>query len=118
MPTRFNTDSQPHVVSYDQRAVMPGESHDFTDEEIAAGLAGSWSDVDPRAGLDDEKAFKKARDATRDELDKEATALGIDPAALSSKQEVVKAIKQALDTRAQSIEDTQSDPAESGENKE
>jgi hypothetical protein len=62
MPKRFNLDHQPHVIRYDQRAVMPGESYEFTTEQIEAGLAGQWSEEDPRAGLADEKKFKQKRD--------------------------------------------------------
>jgi hypothetical protein len=59
---RWNVDHQPHVIRYDQRAVMPGESYEFTTEQIKAGLAGQWSEEDPRAGLDAEKKFKQKRD--------------------------------------------------------
>ena len=64
MPTLFNTDSQARLVDplRDERAVMPGESYDFTDEQVAAGIAGSWSEEDPRAGLPAEKEFKSRRD--------------------------------------------------------
>lgn len=63
MPTRFNTDHQPQVLSWQEPAVMPGDSHEFTDEEIAAGLPSCWSETDPRAGLEGEKRFKAKRDA-------------------------------------------------------
>ena len=59
----FNTDSQPVVISWSEKAVLPGESYDFTDEQIAAGIAGSWSEDDPRAGLPAEKEFKSRRDS-------------------------------------------------------
>jgi hypothetical protein len=65
MPRLFNVDHGPVLVDpiRDERAVLPGESYDFTDEQIAAGLAGQWSETDPRAGLDAEREFKKRRDA-------------------------------------------------------
>ena len=63
MPKLFNTGHSPVVLSWTEPAVLPGESYDFTDEQAAAGIAGDWSDVDPRAGLAAEKAFKKRRDA-------------------------------------------------------
>jgi hypothetical protein len=59
----FNVDHQPVVVNHDKPAVMPGEAHVFTDEQFAAGVAGAWSENDPRAGLKAEKQFKKRRDA-------------------------------------------------------
>jgi hypothetical protein len=62
MPKRWNLDHSPHVVDYSQRAVMPGESYDFTDEQIKAGLAGNWGEEDPRAGLKAEREFKQKRD--------------------------------------------------------
>lgn len=62
MPKLFNLDHSPVVVDYSERAVMPGESYDFTDEQVAAGIAGQWSEEDPRAGLEAERAFKQKRD--------------------------------------------------------
>lgn len=62
MPTLWNTDHQPQVLSWQEPAVMPGEAHDFTDEQIAAGLPSCWSEKDPRAGLEAEKQFKAKRD--------------------------------------------------------
>lgn len=63
MPTRWNVGPSPVVLDWNKPAVLPGESHNFTDKQVKAGLAGEWSDTDPRAGLDAEKAFKKRRDA-------------------------------------------------------
>lgn len=65
MPKLFNVDHQPAVLRWHEPAIMPGESHDFTDEEVAAGLGGQWSEEDPRAGLKDEREFKKRRDAVK-----------------------------------------------------
>ena len=62
MPKLWNLDHQPVVLDWNERAVMPGESHEFTDEQITAGLAGHWGDEDPRAGLEAERAFKHKRD--------------------------------------------------------
>ena len=63
MPKLFNVGPHPAVIHWHEPAVMPGESYDFTDEQVASGLAGAWSENDPRAGLEAEKAFKKRRDA-------------------------------------------------------
>jgi hypothetical protein len=60
--TLWNTDHQPVVLDWQQPAIMPGEPHEFTDEQIAAGVAGSWGEEDPRSGLEAEKAFKTKRD--------------------------------------------------------
>ena len=96
MPTRFNTDHQAAVLDWIEHVVVqPGESHEFTDEEIAAGLAGSWSETDPRAGLSEEQEFKRLRDASRAELDDEARSLSLDPSQYPNKQAVIEAIKAA-----------------------
>ena len=116
MPRLFNVDSQPMVIDYSRRAVMPGESYDFTDEQAAAGIAGQWSETDPREGLSDERVFKLARDTSRQDLDAQASTLGVDTSALQTKQDVAQAIQAALDTAAQTIEDNS--PAESGDTKE
>lgn len=63
MPTLFNVDHQHAILGPDGPVVAPGESHDFTDVELEAGVAGVWSETDPRAGLVEEKAFKKRRDS-------------------------------------------------------
>jgi hypothetical protein len=88
MQKLFNVDHQTAVIDpIESIAVQPGESYDFTDEQVAAGLAGSWSDEDPRAGLKAERAFKKRRDAktspSPDEQTPEETPEGesTDPAA-------------------------------------
>ena len=60
---RWNLDHQPVVVDNDEPAVPPGESYDFSKEQLEAGLAGTWSDRDPRKGRAQEKAFKQRRDA-------------------------------------------------------
>lgn len=63
MPTRWNVDHQHALIDpLNYVSVPPGESHEFTDEEIEAGIAGCWSEVDPRAGLDAEREFKQRRD--------------------------------------------------------
>ena len=77
MPTFYNV-SQSHAtpirtvrVTKDGESIMryvgpgvpPGEAHEFSDEE-AAHLGWEWSDVDPRAGLVEEREFKRRRDAT------------------------------------------------------
>ena len=60
---RWNVDHQHALLDpINHVVVAPGESHEFTDEEIEAGLAGVWSDTDPRAGLKAEREFKQRRD--------------------------------------------------------
>lgn len=62
MKTLYNVGHQPVVVDHGCPAVQPGESHKFTDEQIAAGIAGDWSPDDPRKGLEEERQFKQRRD--------------------------------------------------------
>lgn len=62
MPIRFNVDHQTQIIN--GVGVLPGASHDFSDEDIAAGIAGQWSQDDPRQGLPQERAFKRRRDAS------------------------------------------------------
>ena len=50
------------IMRYVGPSIAPGETHEFTDEE-AAGLGWEWSDIDPRAGLVEEREFKRRRDA-------------------------------------------------------
>ncbi|GAC1530902.1 MAG: hypothetical protein NVS3B1_23590 [Marmoricola sp.] len=128
MPELFNVDHQPAAIDHDQPAVMPGASHDFTDEQVTAGLSGSWSTLDPRSGLSAEEIFKRRRDASRGDLDDEARSLGVtDPDELPNKQAVIEAIHGALESAQASIEDVSGDlpadsqdpdPAESGDNEE
>lgn len=47
MPRLFNIDHSPACVE-NGPAVLPGETYDFTDEQVAAGIAGLWSENDPR----------------------------------------------------------------------
>lgn len=49
MPRRWNLDPFPVVVDAELPAIQPGEPHDFTDEQIKAGITGNWSKTDPRA---------------------------------------------------------------------
>jgi hypothetical protein len=58
----YNTDHQPAVIDHAQPGVLPGESYEFTDEQIKAGLAGSWSKENPRKGLEQDQRFKSHRD--------------------------------------------------------
>ena len=46
-------------------SIAPGGSHEFTEEE-AAVLGCEWTEVDPRAGLVEEREFKRRRDAKPD----------------------------------------------------
>jgi hypothetical protein len=70
----YNVDHSPAVVRANERAVMPCQPHDFTEGEVAAGLAGTWSAEDPRAGLAQERAFKARRDAKRETASAAETA--------------------------------------------
>ena len=114
MPRLYNVDHQPQLINpvSGERAVMPGESYDFTDEQAAAGIAGSWSDTDPREGLADEHAFKLARDHTREQLDEHARQVGVTPDGMPTKQAVADAIHAALAEQAHVIEDVAGEPAE------
>lgn len=120
MPRRYNTDHQHAVLDLDT-SVAPGAPHEFTDEQLEAGLTGSWSEENPRAGLEDEQEFKRLRDAKRPDLDEELRSLGIDPSELPNKQAAIDAIKAAksqpspeTDTPEDDSSDT-TDPAEPGE---
>ena len=126
MPRLFNVDHQHAILSLDEPGVAPGESHVFTTAEIRAGLTGSWSEDDPRAGLTAEQAWKQMRDTPRGKLDKRARAAGVeDPEKLPNKQAVVDAITAAelvQDTSDDDTDDvsneTQTDPAEPGDKEE
>jgi hypothetical protein len=65
MPKLYNVGPSPVVLDWSGPAIMPGDSYEFTDEQAAAGIAGDWSEKDPREGLEAEKAFKKRRDAVK-----------------------------------------------------
>lgn len=76
MPIRFNvspyfatpirtvrvTKDGESILRYVGPSVPPGESHEFTDEE-AEHLGWEWGEVDPRAGIQEERDFKRRRDA-------------------------------------------------------
>lgn len=87
MPTLYNVDSQAAVVSHSARAVQPGDSHDFTDEEVAAGLGGAWSELAPRRGLPAERDFKRRRDAVVETETPEPDAQVADPAPSGDQKE-------------------------------
>lgn len=61
MPRFFNIDHSPVSVE-NGPAVMPGDTYDFTDEQVAAGIAGRWSENDPRGGVRQEPAVEQVRD--------------------------------------------------------
>lgn len=63
MPRLYNLDHLPVVVDIHKLAVYPGMGYDFTDEQVKAGITGLWSEKDPRAGLEQERAFKARRAA-------------------------------------------------------
>jgi hypothetical protein len=48
MPRLYSLDPFPVVPNIHAPAVLPGEPYDFTDEQVAAGIAGPWSEHDPR----------------------------------------------------------------------
>ena len=58
---RIASDGTP-VRRYAGPSVAPGDSNEFTDEE-AATLGWEWSETDPRAGVVEERDFKRRRDA-------------------------------------------------------
>jgi hypothetical protein len=47
VPRLYNIDHSPASVE-NGPSVLPGETYDFTDEQVAAGIAGLWSENDPR----------------------------------------------------------------------
>jgi hypothetical protein len=47
MKTLYNVDHLPVVVVNNAPAVKPGESYDFTDEQVEAGITGRWSETRP-----------------------------------------------------------------------
>jgi hypothetical protein len=63
MPRLYNLDHSPTTVDNGKLAVYPGTGHDFTDEQVKAGITGRWSEEDPRAGIEQERAFKERRKA-------------------------------------------------------
>lgn len=64
MKKLFNVDHQTVIVDHDLPGVAPGEAYEF-DDETAAGLTGLWSEQDPRAGLTQERKWKRERDAAQ-----------------------------------------------------
>lgn len=48
MPRLYNLEPYPVVPNMHALAVLPGESYDFTDEQVTAGITGQWSENDPR----------------------------------------------------------------------
>lgn len=58
MATLFNADHQAAIVDHGETVVLPGGTHEFTDEEVEAGITGSWS---PTAPPPIEEAPKKDR---------------------------------------------------------
>lgn len=51
MPQLYNRDAYPLVPRPGVAAVEPGDPADFSDEEIARGIAGNWSKENPYAPL-------------------------------------------------------------------
>jgi hypothetical protein len=102
----WNLDHQPVVVENDQPAVLPGESYEFTKEQIEAGVAGNWSDKDPRKGLADEAAFKRRRDGkeTAADLRKRAEEAGLEVPKKAKKAEIAELLEQAEKTAAEAAE--------------
>lgn len=96
---RWNADHQPAVVNHDEPAVMPGESYDFTQEQLDAGLAGVWSE---------EKLIRSTE--TKKELLARAQEAGLDIPAQATKTE----IEDLLEHCEQSVAVVDSDVLESG----
>lgn len=62
MPRLYNIDHSPVSIE-NGPSVMPGDTYDFTDEQVARGIAGRWSENDPRRGSQQRPAaFEQARD--------------------------------------------------------
>lgn len=58
----YNRDHQAAIVEQDEPGVRPGESYDFTDEQIAAGISGVWSKGEPRKASRGSSKDKSASD--------------------------------------------------------
>lgn len=54
----WNVDHQPAVIDHDKPAINPGDSHNFSPEQVEGGLGGLWSNEDPRGGLKIERDYK------------------------------------------------------------
>jgi hypothetical protein len=65
MPRLFNVHHSPVILDgdWDHRAVQPGDPYDFSDEQVENGIGVEWSETDPRAGLAQERVWKRQRDA-------------------------------------------------------
>jgi hypothetical protein len=61
VPRFYNIDHSPASVE-NGPAVAPGDAYDFTDEQVAVGIAGLWSEHDPRGGARQQPAFEQAHD--------------------------------------------------------
>lgn len=105
----YNVDHQTAVIDQDQPGVQPGESYNFTDEQIEAGLTGSWSETDPKAGAGEEKKFKGRRRKPASDLADDADQG--DPAADGA------GAGETTDPPADAGS-TEPDPADAGEQKE
>ena len=67
--TLYNVAPHGLIVVPNERAVMPGEAHEFSDEELAQMSMLGWSETDPRSGLHQETAWKARRDELVTELE-------------------------------------------------
>jgi hypothetical protein len=65
----YNLDHAPAVVDINKPAVFRHCGYDFTDEQVRAGITGLWSEEDPRAHIEQERAFKARRRAEADKTD-------------------------------------------------
>jgi hypothetical protein len=63
VPLRWNIDHQPLVIHPQLPAIQPGQSYDFSDEQVANGIGGLFSEEPPFAK--EERAIKKARKAIK-----------------------------------------------------
>ena len=79
MPRLYNVDHQPLVVHPAVSAIQPGESFDFSDEQIAAGIGGLWSTTPggpdaaevKKAATKGRQAVKQATEPAQPEKEKE-----------------------------------------------
>jgi hypothetical protein len=97
----YNADHQPVVVDHALPAVQPGESHDFTDEQLKDGIAGVWSAESPRS-------------VTKADLLERAQLEGIDVPSRASKTD----IEELLASGQQAPETAEDEPAQPDDDKE
>jgi hypothetical protein len=93
--TLWNADHQAAVIDQNTfDVVAPGEPREFTDEEIAAGVAGIWTEVDPSGGFEPEQVWQPENvsphaDLHVSELRARLEARGIDHPAGAKKVDLI-----------------------------